>query len=263
MFHMVDEQGSSAWAGVCNLVYLDRRDDITYYLDQASQKNSSILEIGCATGRITELLSDFGKEVHAVDPSSEMLSIAQKRVEKLSNPGQVSFSESPLPDLKLTSDRKFSLAIVPSSAFMSILSPEDQQRFLHNVRRYLSPAGKLIIEMKVPDPDVILGDPATLYHLMDINNDFDGGKLIFYHQRSYDDYEQIGDSKVVVEFVDSDGIVVRKVVHDLSFRYTFRWEMYHLLRICGFEILSLHGDFDGNDFDEESDSMIWVAGSRS
>ena len=59
MFHMVDEQGSSAWAGVCDLVYLDRRDDIAYYLDQASQKNSSILEIGCATGRITELLADF------------------------------------------------------------------------------------------------------------------------------------------------------------------------------------------------------------
>jgi hypothetical protein len=117
--------------------------------------------------------------------------------------------------------------------------------------------------MKVPDPDVILGDPATLYHLMDINNARDGGKLIFYHQRDYDDYEQIGDSKVEVEFVDSDGIVVQKVVHDLSFRYTFRWEMYHLLRICGFEILSLHGDFDGNDFDEKSDSMIWVAGSRS
>ena len=117
--------------------------------------------------------------------------------------------------------------------------------------------------MKVPDPDIIFGDPATLYHLMDIDNEQSGGKLVFYNQRAYDDYQQIGETKVIVEFVDGQGIVDQKVVHDLSFRYTFRWEMYHLLNNCGFEILSLLGDFHGNTFNEESDSMIWVARVRS
>ena len=98
---------------------------------------------------------------------------------------------------------------------------------------------------------------------MDVDNEEDGGKLVFYHQRYYDDYEQIVETKIVVEFVDAQGIVREKIVHDLSFRYTFRWEMYHLLRICGFEILSLQGDFDGNPFNAESERMIWVAGARS
>ena len=264
MFHMVDEQESPAWARVCDLVFQDRRDDVGYYLEQASQKGSSVLEIGCSTGRITEFLADFGKEVHAVDPSNEMLSIARNKIEKLSNPGQVTFSQSALPELNILSERKFSLAIVPSSAFMSILSSEEQQKLLHNLRRHLNPGGKLIVEMNVPNSDVILGDPATLYHLMDVNNnEEDGGKLVFYHQRDYDDYEQIVEAKIVVEFVDIQGIVREKIVHDLAFRYTFRWEMHHLLRICGFEILSLQGDFDGNPFDADSDRMIWVAGSRS
>ena len=146
---------------------------------------------------------------------------------------------------------------------MSILSSEKQQKFLSSVRSYLNSGGKLIVEMKVPDPDIIFGDPATLYHLMDIDNEQSGGKLVFYNQRAYDDYQQIGETKVIVEFVDGQGIVDQKVVHDLSFRYTFRWEMYHLLNNCGFEILSLLGDFHGNTFNEESDSMIWVAGVRS
>jgi len=263
MFHMVDEQESPAWARVCDLVFQDRRDDVGYYLEQASPKGSSVLEIGCSTGRITEFLADFGKEVHAVDPSAEMIEIARNKIEKLSNPGQVLFSQTTLPELNIISDRKFSLAIVPSLAFMSILSSEEQQKFLHNLRRYLNPGGKLVLEMNVPDPDIILGDPATLYHLMDVDNEEDGGKLVFYHQRYYDDYEQIVETKIVVEFVDVQGIVGEKIVHDLSFRYTFRWEMYHLLRICGFEILSLQGDFDGNPFDAESERMIWVAGARS
>ena len=151
MFHMVDEQESPAWARVCDLVFQDRRDDVGYYLEQASPKGSSVLEIGCSTGRITEFLADFGKEVHAVDPSAEMIEIARNKIEKLSNPGQVLFSQTTLPELNIISDRKFSLAIVPSLAFMSILSSEEQQKFLHNLRRYLNPGGKLVLEMNVPE----------------------------------------------------------------------------------------------------------------
>ena len=71
MFHMVDEQATPAWARVCDLLFQDRRDDVGFYLEQASAKGCSVLEVGCSTGRITEFLADFRKEVHAVDPSSE------------------------------------------------------------------------------------------------------------------------------------------------------------------------------------------------
>ena len=263
MFHMVDEQNSPAWARVCDLIFQDRRDDLAYYLEQASAKGASVLEIGCATGRITEFLVACGKAVHAIDPSAEMLSIARNKIGKISNPNQVSFGESSISELNIGSDRKFSLVVIPSSAFMSICSSTEQQIFLDNVKRHLSLEGTLIIEMKVPDPSIILGDPATVYHLGDINYEQDGSKLVLYQQTDYDDFEQTGVCKVIVEFVDSEGIVGQNVVHDLSFRYTFRWEMFHLLRNCGFEIVSLLGDFHGNAFDMECDSMIWTAKARA
>ena len=108
MFHMVDEQATPAWARVCDLLFQDRRDDVGFYLEQASAKGCSVLEVGCSTGRITEFLADFGKEVHAVDPSSEMISVARRKIEKLSNPGHVLFSQSTLAELNIESDRKFS-----------------------------------------------------------------------------------------------------------------------------------------------------------
>ena len=47
---------------------------------------------------------------------------------------------------------------------------------------------------------------------------------------------------------------------DFRLRYVHRWEMHHLLELCGFEVLDLYGDFDRSPFDETSAEMVWVAG---
>ena len=262
MIHLVDESGSESWAEVCETLYLERRDDVSFYLDQSNRSGGPVLEIGCATGRITEILSDFGKDVYAIDPSAPQLEIARTKVNALDNPGDVTFTLSTLDKPDISSGKKYGLAIVPCYGFMSITDPTEQQRFLHNIRRNLSPGGRLVIEMEVPDPGVMLGDPATLYHYRDVNLR-DESSVVLYSQRDYEDHSQIGYVKAVAEFLDSTGLVTKKVVHDLEFRYTFRWEMHHLLRLCGFEVLSLYGDFDEGPFTEESDQMVWVAGSRS
>ena len=46
---------------------------------------------------------------------------------------------------------------------------------------------------------------------------------------------------------------------DYQLRYCHRWEVHHMLQLCGFEIEALYGDFDLSDFDESSTEMIWVA----
>ena len=262
MIHLVDESGSESWADVCEALYLERRDDVSFYLDQSNRSGGTILEIGCATGRITEILSDFGKDVYAIDASAPQLELARTKVSALDNSGDVTFTLSTLDNPDISSGEKYGLAIVPCYGFMSITDPSEQQKFLHNIRRNLSPGGRLVIEMEVPDPGVMLGDPATLYHYRDVNLR-DESSVVLYSQRDYEDHSQIGYVKAVAEFLDSTGLVTKKVVHDLEFRYTFRWEMHHLLRLCGFEVLSLYGDFDEGPFTEESDQMVWVAGSRS
>jgi len=101
MIHLVDESGSDSWAEVCEALYLERRDDVSFYLDQSNRSAGPVLEIGCATGRITEILSDFGKDVYAIDPSTSQLEIARAKVNALDNPGDVTFTRSSLdkPDI--------------------------------------------------------------------------------------------------------------------------------------------------------------------
>ena len=42
-------------------------------------------------------------------------------------------------------------------------------------------------------------------------------------------------------------------------RYFFRYEMEHLLELCGFRVTDLFGDFDGSEFTAGSPEMIFVA----
>nr|MCS5660186.1 class I SAM-dependent methyltransferase [Dehalococcoidia bacterium] len=225
MIHFIDEVGSAPWADLCEAYYLGERSDVSFYLDQSSQVGGSLLELGCSTGRITELLADFGKSVYAVDPSTSQLNFARAKIDLLANREQVTFTRSSLVDLNISNSQKFSLAVVPCFAFMSLIDAEQQQHFINTVRRQLSPGGRLIVDLAVPDLEFMLGDPSTMYHHKDLFTD-DGNKIVIYTQVDYEEYSQIGYVKVAADFLDNSGLVTRRVVHDLEFRYTFRWEMY-------------------------------------
>ena len=45
----------------------------------------------------------------------------------------------------------------------------------------------------------------------------------------------------------------------ISLRYTFRYELEHLLFRAGFRIVALHGDYDCSPFGDASPAMIVVA----
>ena len=64
---------------------------------------------------------------------------------------------------------------------------------------------------------------------------------------------------MLIEELDRDNVVSRSMYRDYQLRYCHRWEVHHMLQLCGFEIEALYGDFDLSDFDETSTEMIWVA----
>ena len=61
------------------------------------------------------------------------------------------------------------------------------------------------------------------------------------------------------EEVDDDGVVASRVYRGLKLRYTFRFEMEHLLARTGFEVEGLYGDCFGGAFEDSSPEMVWVA----
>jgi hypothetical protein len=42
-------------------------------------------------------------------------------------------------------------------------------------------------------------------------------------------------------------------------RYFYRYEIEHLLSLCGFKVVELFGNFDKSDFCDDSSEMIFLA----
>ena len=66
--------------------------------------------------------------------------------------------------------------------------------------------------------------------------------------------------RTVWEAEDINGDVVKRVERGpIRIHCAFRYEIDHLLALCGFEVQAVYGDFFTGELDDESGEMIWVA----
>ncbi len=101
-------------------------------------------DLGCGTGRVSELIAPFVKEVVAVDRSTAMLSAARGRLAK---EGNIRFRESHLEDLPLE-DSALDMAILVLALSFAPAPPA----VLREVRRVLKPSGKILLVDLLPHP---------------------------------------------------------------------------------------------------------------
>jgi hypothetical protein len=106
---------------------------------------------------------------------------------------------------------------------------------------------------------MLLQEGDTPYHLRDVTDPETGVTRVLWQQSSFDNHSQIINTRLIVEELDASRAMVRRFYRDFQLRYAYRWEVYHLLASCGFEVVELYGDFDRSPFDEGSTEMVWVA----
>ena len=249
------------WASIYDSVYSYVRDDIPFYVKEALDSGGDILELGCGTGRVTIPIAEAGVDIVGLDFSEAMLDIARSKAGTLSiENGKLSLQLGDMRNFEL--DRQFGLVIIPFRGFLSLLSVEDEMSALRSIKRHLLPAGRLVFNIFVPDITSLLQEGDVAYHLRDVTDPVTGATLVLWNQSRYDNFSQIVDARVIIEELDGLGEMVRKTYRDFQLRYVHRWEMRHLLELCGFEILDLYGDFDRSPFDESSTEMVWIARPR-
>ena len=216
------------------------------------------------TGRVAIPTARLGIDVVGIDTSAAMLSKAEEKLASLQQgAGSVELIAADMRDFHLRdadgATRLFPLVTIPFRGFLSLMTVEDQIRALQRVRLHLSPGGRLVFNIFVPDPNMAFEQSDVPRHLSDVADPATGAKYILYQQSRYDYHSQIVSVRMVIEELDGHDAVARKMYRDYSLRYCYRWEIHHLLTMCGFEIEYLFGDFDRSEFDAGSAEMIWVA----
>ena len=252
------------WAEIYDSVYSYVRSDLPLYTQTAVESGGPVLELGVGTGRVAIPTARLGIDVVGVDSSEAMLAVASRKAATLGEiAGTLDLVPADMRDFTLLDthgrERKFPLVTIPFRGFLALLTVEDQFSALRRVCHHLQPGGTLVFNIFVPDPNMAIEQSDVPRHLTDVIDPETNVRYVLYQQNQYDSYNQIVSVRMVIEELDCHAVVCRRMYRDYQLRYCHRWEVHHMLRLCGFEIEALYGDFDLSDFDESSTEMIWVA----
>jgi SAM-dependent methyltransferase len=249
-------------AAIYDAIYAGRGDAGFWQAMAAAAGGGPILELGCGTGRVLVPLARSGYDITGLDLSSRMLDRCRAKLD--AEPSEVR-DRVRLVEADMTSfelGRGFAAIICPFAGFQQLRTVEQQLACLDRCRHHLLSHGRLVLDL--PNPD-----PAPPSHARDEQGDgeetaqmvaWTPGRRIRWWMTviAYDRSLQCSDCEVTYEIMEEDGHA-RRITERISLRYTFRYELEHLLARAGFRMVSVYGDYDCSPFGDESPAMIVVA----
>jgi SAM-dependent methyltransferase len=219
--------------------------DIEFYQRLAQETGGAVLELGCGTGRIALALAQAGLPVTGIDVSDGMLAVARCNSERLpaAARGRLTLVEQDMARLNL--GRRFGLVFIAFRSFQHLLSVEEQRATLAGVRRHLRPNGRLALHLFDPRFDLLADEnpPAIRQSGIDptTRRRYDGEIL-----RTRRDYvNQIRRDLWRYLETDADGALLEEAIREMALRWTYRWELRHLLELCSFVVEAEYSDFHG------------------
>lgn len=257
-----------AWAEFYDLIHDGIPGDAEFYAEEAGKAGGAVLELGAGTGRITEAMVRAGADVTGLEISGGMLDLCRRRFVglKLRQPTLV---QGDMRDFGARGalGKVFKLIVMPYRAFMHLLTPEDQEGCLRCALRHLDEGGRLVIDTWMPNygaiATVLDSAAARQLKLVGRHRGVRPGTIILHYQSSVcDEFEQRISERHLIRELDLRGDVLREVELPLVRTWTTRRELEHLVRICGYEVEAVYGDYDRTPLEAKSLEMIWVVGAK-
>jgi SAM-dependent methyltransferase len=234
------------------------RGDIGFYRGLAQRATGEVLEIGVGTGRVAVELAKAGFRVTGLDLSAAMLAIAAEKAAASDVAHRLRLERSDMRNFDL-GRQKFGLVIVPYRAFQLLLTPADQLAALSAFRRHLSAGGILALHLFDPDLRILLPGASPPIDRVR-GTDRDTGRPVegVLESASLDHVNQVRRELWRHRAFAAEGTIAAEEVLELAIRWTFRWEMRHLLRLAGYSIEAEFSDFQGSP-PAYGKEQIWIA----
>jgi SAM-dependent methyltransferase len=254
---LYDIMTSTSWA--------EAGTDVCFLRERFASVTAPLLELGCGTGRAAIPLAEAGFQVHGLDASSAMLSVARANQQRL--PASVArrlfLTEGDMREFEFAT--RFDGVYSTFRSFQHLLSPEDQEDCLRCIHRHLRTGGILVLNLFDPLYDLLLPGVRTgLISSSVLTHPISGNTVrIEVLSRVNDAISQCFiETWKFTEFGANSATVVRQEEETLRMRWTFRYEMRHLLRLCGFRVLEEYSDFRKSSpiYGKE---QVWVAVKQS
>ncbi len=237
-----------------------------FYLDLARQYGEGgVVDVACGTGAVLLYLAQRGVDVDGTDISGEMCRVASEKAEAMGLHPRI----IPADMTRFASGRRYSLAIIARSGFMHLPTSDLQQKALTNLRNQLVPGGVLTLNTFDPWPPMqaeqMRCTPDTYTFRLEYTNSA-GNREKIYNAITYNPYtQQMYGNWKFVEY-NRNGDVIGERIRPLLMRQTYRWEMFLLAKLCGFEVMDIYRGYNGDkeDLDDPASAakyrsnLIWL-----
>ena len=233
-----------------------RLDDpaIDWFRGLARMTGAPVLELGVGTGRVAIPLAKDGHEVVGIDRSPAMLARAAARAKE--QRVRLTLVEADMRALSLA--RTFPLVIIPFNTFL-MLTPDERWACLARCREHLTPTGRLAIDVFQPDPNVIAGRDAAVREEWR-RADRETGRMV----TKFPSTRATVDETTFRWWFDEEqvGGAIKRIAREATLHFLYRREAEIMFAAAGFEIDSVHGDYDGAAVSGTSARLLFVLRRR-
>jgi len=234
--------------------------DVQFFVDYAKLSGGKTLELGCGTGRVLIPTAKAGWEITGLDLSPYMLGKCREKV--AAGSGQIQ-SRVKLIQGDMTNfntGEKYNLVTIPFRPFQHLITVQEQKACLNCVHQHLRPKGKLVFDVYHTFLPRLIDSKYLMEMEVDPPLKLPDGRIVKRTNRTaaFHHAEQYNDIELIFYLSHPDGRKER-LVHAFPMRYFYRYEVEHLLSLCGFKILEFYGNYDKSEFADGSPEMIFVA----
>jgi SAM-dependent methyltransferase len=242
----------SDYSDAYDLLYSDKDYDAecnlieTLFRRYSSIPVSSVLDLGCGTGRHVFGMADRGYEVAGVDRSESMLAVAKQSLEISQSREKVRLHSGDIRTVDL--GRHYDAVMIMFAVLGYQLENSDVMSVLKTARRHLKPGSLLIFDVWY-GPAVLRERPSDRIKVIPTSN----GKILRVASGELDVSRQCCSVRFHLWRV-ADGRVVSEIQETHRMRYFFPLELSFFLDSSGFSLERL-GAFPK--FDDEPDETTW------
>ena len=220
---------------------------VTEEMEQAlmSERNS-VLDLGCGTGTLTELLSDKGYDMIGIDNAEEMLEIAMEK--QMQSGKDILYLLQDMREFELYGTVGAVISVCDSLNY--ILDEEDMQKVFDLVNNYLYPGGIFVFDFNtVYKYETVIGDTTIAENREDCSFIWDN----YYH-----DEERINEYDLTI-FVEEEEELFRRFSETHYQRGYTLDEMKQFVKKAGLEFVTAMDADTHEDVTDESERIYVVA----
>jgi len=233
-----------------DLQYKDFTRDISFWIKQARNYGSPMLELACGTGRITIPIFKEGVKITGLDISESMLKEARRK--SLAEGINVEWIRADCRDFRL--NKKFALIFFPLNSMSHLYNLEDIESCFSCVKGHLKSKGRFIIDIFNPRLDILLRAPTKRYPASTYPNPDGKGMIEITENNVYDEATQVNRIKWYYKIENQE----EEIEEELNLRIFYPQEIDALLKYNGFTIEEKFGDYDMAPFKSGSPKQIII-----